>query len=948
MIFRLLVLLALAAASPVLAQSSSSATSEWVPENWDLEESEFEPEPGWHFGKLDNGLRYIIRRNNRPENTALVRMEIAVGSLDERDDEQGYAHYVEHMAFNGSTNVPEGEMIKLLERQGLAFGADTNASTSFDRTQYKLDLPRADEELLDTALMLMRETASELTFAEDAVEREKGVILSERRTRNTFTLKALIDGLEFLYPDALMPRRLPIGTIEALQAAGANKLRAFWQREYVPSDTVIVVVGDFEPEAVASRIEKHFGGWAAAISPDQPEPGPIDFAREGDVDIYLDPALPESLSVSLNIPHADQPDTLERRRQALLRSIGMRIISRRLQRLNRTEDPPFRSARIASPEFFESARTPTLTVVSEEGGWKQALEAAMDEYRRALTYGFSEAEIDEQIRNSLTQYENAVANVETRSNTSFVAGAFAMARGEYVPTGPQSTLERFASFAPLITSEAIVEALREHFPKFTAPLIRFSGRTAPEGGPAALKAAVHTALARAISPPEMRENVEFAYTDFGEPGTIVEDTRTPELGIRTLRFANGVMLNLKQTDLADDRVIVRLALDGGAILKTREEPLAVELTGLFASGGLGEHSRDELQSILAGRSVGASLGASSDTFVSSATTTPRDLELQLQLMTAFLTDPGYRPEGIGPWRKGLDDFFARLGRTPGSALAEALGPALSDGDPRFSRQPIEAYRALDYAALSRTLDDRLANGAIEVALVGDLDEDAAIALVGKTLGALPPREASFREYSDERRERTFTSDRSPKTVTHKGEPDQAQLMLIWPTTDAEDWDLTSRLTLLSRVMRLELTETLREELGQTYSPSASSNQSFTFPGYGTFSVGAAVSVDDVSAARTAMLETVTRIIADGPSQDTLDRARRPLIESIENRLKTNRGWMGLVDRAQSRPEDIARHLQAKERQLAITAGELQALARTYLNPENAIEFTVVPEAQTED
>ncbi|MEW4451141.1 insulinase family protein, partial [Bremerella sp. JC817] len=133
----------------------------------------------WVFGKLDNGMRYIIRRNNRPEGTALVRMEFTAAALDEEDDERGYAHYVEHMAFNGSTNVPEGEMIKLLERKGLAFGADTNASTGFEYTQYKLDLPRADEDLLDTSLMLMRETASELLFDEEAVQREKGVILSE-------------------------------------------------------------------------------------------------------------------------------------------------------------------------------------------------------------------------------------------------------------------------------------------------------------------------------------------------------------------------------------------------------------------------------------------------------------------------------------------------------------------------------------------------------------------------------------------------------------------------------------------------------------------------------------------------------------------------------------------------------------------------------------------------
>jgi zinc protease len=288
-------------------RATDSAEMNWNAFDWDLEDSEFTPESGWTFGKLDNGMRYIIRRNNRPENTALVRMEIATGSLDERDDERGFAHYVEHMAFNGSTNVPEGEMVKLLERKGLAFGADTNASTGFERTQYKLNLPKADPELLDTALMLMRETASELTIAEEAVERERGVILSERRVRNNYRLKNTMDNLEFSYEGARLSKRLPIGTIETLEAASAAGLRGFWEREYVPADTVLVVVGDFDPAEVEAKIRERFADWQASESPDQPSAGPVDLDRKELTDIYLDPALTESVSLARNAPVADGP-----------------------------------------------------------------------------------------------------------------------------------------------------------------------------------------------------------------------------------------------------------------------------------------------------------------------------------------------------------------------------------------------------------------------------------------------------------------------------------------------------------------------------------------------------------------------------------------------------------------------------------------------------------------
>ena len=178
-------------AVPALAQPAAVAERH----EWPFAESDLPPDPAYRFGRLDNGMRYIIRPNGTPAGQGMIQFWVDSGSIAETDEERGYAHFIEHMAFNGSTRVPEGEMVRLLEREGLAFGADTNASTGFDVTLYKLDLPRNDPALLDTALMLMRETASELTFTPEAVEREKGILLSERRVRDTFQLRNVVDGL---------------------------------------------------------------------------------------------------------------------------------------------------------------------------------------------------------------------------------------------------------------------------------------------------------------------------------------------------------------------------------------------------------------------------------------------------------------------------------------------------------------------------------------------------------------------------------------------------------------------------------------------------------------------------------------------------------------------------------------------------------------------------------
>lgn len=274
---------------------------------WAFETSDVPVDPGYIFGRLDNGMRYVIRRNATPAGTALVRMWIGSGALEETDSERGLSHYLEHMAFNGSRGIPEGEMIKLLEREGLAFGADTNASTGYEAITYMLNLPRNDEALLGTALMLMRETASELTLSEEAVERERGVILAERRDRAGFALRNYEDNVAFLAPNAHCRQRLPIGTLEVLQGATAAQVRALYERTYTPANTVLVVVGDYPADVVEAAIRARFGDWAPSPAPVKPDAGPIDLSAKGMTDIHLDPALAERVTISRLAPGVTSP-----------------------------------------------------------------------------------------------------------------------------------------------------------------------------------------------------------------------------------------------------------------------------------------------------------------------------------------------------------------------------------------------------------------------------------------------------------------------------------------------------------------------------------------------------------------------------------------------------------------------------------------------------------------
>ncbi|MCB2060560.1 MAG: insulinase family protein [Novosphingobium sp.] len=913
---------------------------------WAFEASDIPVDPGFRFGLLDNGMRYIVRHNETPAGTAIVRLEIAAGSLDEADDERGFAHFVEHMAFNGSRHVPEGEMVRLLERNGLAFGADTNASTGFDRTTYKLDLPRNDPALLDTALMLMRETASELTFAPEAVERERGVVLSEMRDRNDYRMRDALADNKFLHPDALYPERFPIGTEETVTAANAEKLKAFWAREYVPAHATLILIGDFDPDMAEAAIHEKFADWSAAPADPQPDAGPIDFGAGGRTMVYTDPAQANRLTATRHGPWLDEPDSIAQRQENLLRQIGYAIVNRRFERLSRQTKPPFRGAGFGTGDIFESGRSTRMIVDMIDRHWRRGVAAAVAEYRRALKFGFTEAEVAEQVARIRTQVEDNAGSADTRSHRALAHAAFDLLRDGTVPSHPRTVLERFEVFVPEITPERVLAALKREAIPLDDPLLRYRGRNPPEGGEKAIRAAWNKAMRASLSRGKAVDEASFAYTDFGPEGSVESDIHEPDLAIREVRFANGVRLNLKHTELEKDRVLVKVSIDGGDRLNTVDNPLATAMVQTLRAGGLGEHSRDELQTILAGKTVDDSVRSEDEAFVWTARTTPRDLELQLQLLAAYVTDPGYRPEGEVEYRQNINNFFARLRATPFSALSNALGGILSDGDPRFTLADVEAYRKLTFAQLEEDISERLANGTVEIGIVGDIDEQAAIALVAETFGALPPRESEFQTYGNQPA-RPFTGDRSRRVIHHTGADDQALLRLTWPTRDDSDPVETLKLELLERIVRLQLTDTLRENLGKTYSPGAASSPSRYWKGYGTFGIAASIDVSEVPATRAAIIETIAGLRKTPVNQDLLLRARQPMLETLDQALKSNRGWLALVDRAQTEPERIERYLKAKERLLALTAADVQAMASRYLDPAEVLEVLVLPEGTGE-
>ena len=463
------------------ACQSQSKNAHFAHDNSDLRVEE-----GIEYGYLPNGLRYAVMANETPSNTATLLMRIDTGSLNEADEELGLAHFLEHMAFNGSKNIPEGEMIKRLEKFGLAFGADTNASTGFEETIYQLELPEVNDEIINETLMIMRETASHLTLDSEAIERERGVILAEKRARISPAYNAGIHSLEFFLDGSLIPKRLPIGTEETIKSVTQTQFKAFYNGYYRPEDTFIVFVGDFDTDYAAKKIEEFFGDWTA-IGEGKANTELAELAgREMTAEYYVDPEIETSLSISVMQEPIIRKDNAKNRKAGFIESLGNRILSRRLAKLARSEGAAFLSASSSSSNAYDVRALSSLSMSAQPENWASALAQGEQALRQAYEFGFSQAELDEQLANTRKALEVAVQTSPTRRTSGLARRIMGSFGGESVVTDPADNLKRFESYADEITPDMVYESFKKQWESLDKPQLYLSTSQVIENGEQAL------------------------------------------------------------------------------------------------------------------------------------------------------------------------------------------------------------------------------------------------------------------------------------------------------------------------------------------------------------------------------------------------------------------------------------------------------------------------------
>ena len=911
---------------------------------WAHQRSDLKPDPGVRFGQLENGMRFVLQKNATPAGEASLRLRIDAGSLMEDKDQLGLAHFMEHMIFNGTRNVPEGEFIKRLERVGLAFGPDTNAYTSFDETVYMLELPETNAETVDTALLLMREAAGEALMAADAIDRERGVILSEERTRDTPSLRALKARFDFFMKDQLPPDRFPIGNVEVIRSAPRERFASFYEQYYRPENATLVVVGDFDLDEMERKIRARFSDWRgqgpAGVGPNLGQVA----ERDTEVRTFTEAGAPAQMQIAWVSPPELDPDTRAERREDLIESLGLAVLNRRYERLQRQDDAPFIAAVAGHGTSLDAIDQTQVTVVYKPGAWRRALETAEQEQRRAVQHGVTQRELDREITERRAGLRTAVAGQATRRSTALAGQIVGAVNDDEVVTTPEEELAVFEEAVAGLTAERVSGVLRGLF-EGQGPLVFVSSPQPITDADRAVAAAFGASGAVAVAPPSQQAAKAWAYTDFGTPGRVVDRREIADLGATFVRFDNGVRLTVRPSQNRKDQVFVTVRAGEGELDLPSDRPSPAWVLGpAFTEGGLGRMTSEEIEEALAAEVYGVSAGVKDDAFTLSGATRTADFDTQMQVLAAYMTDAAWRPQGLDRYKAFSSNLHNQLESTPDGVLQRDLPRLLRSGDQRFGFPSREAMAGARIDTLRRSVGGPLTSEPIEVVVTGDITVEEAIRQTAATFGALP-RRAEARHPASAARISFPAGAASPVRLGHKGRADQAVAFIAWPTDDfVSDPQEARAVRVLEQILRLRLLDEIREKQGVTYSPGTAYEAAWVYPDYGYVGASIEAPPDKLQPFFADALK-IAQGLRDAPvSADEMLRAVQPRIEAIQRAQAGNEYWVGQLAGAQSDPRRLAAIRESITGLRAVTPADVQRVARKYLVDARAWRLAVTPEA----
>lgn len=945
----MLAVLGFAPASPVMAKGASN-TAEAKPNSadqadvpWLYINSDIPVDTGWTFGALDNGLRYAVRKNGVPPGQVAIRIRIDAGSLMEQDNERGYAHLLEHLTFRQSRYVPEGEAIKVWQRFGATFGSDSNAETTPTHTVYKLDLPNATPESLDESFKVLAGMIQQPTLSEGNVRAEVPVVMAETRERGGAQARAYDATREHLFAGQLLADRSPIGTIPSLEAATAPSVRAFHSRWYRPQTTVISIAGDVDPALLEKLVKTYFGGWKVkGAVPPMPDFGKPDGTKPV-AKVVTEASLPRVVTYAMLRPWQRVDDTIVYNEGKWTELLALQLINRRLEARARAGGS-FLQADVAQEDVSRSADATFISIVPLAEDWEQAV----TDVRRVIADALAVPPTEEEIAREATEFEAALQVAADRSATESgsaqadnIVGAVDIR--ETVATS-QVALDVFRGLMPKLTPQVLHESTKALFSGDATRAIMITP-TAVDNGDARLAAAITAPVEASDNSRLAAQTIRFSdLPPIGSPGTTVGALRTGVLDVEMVSLSNGVKALLYPNDAEVSKIMVKVRFGKGMKSFTSDQgPLIWLGEAALAASGVGPLGQEELDRITTGRRIGLAFSVEDDNFAFAGETRPQDLEDQLYLIAAKMQMPRWDANPVQRAIAVSKISYESYTSSPQTVLNRDLQWLLRDKDGRFATPHPDSLAKITPEAFRAAWEPLLASGDIEVMLFGDFKRDEAISALEKTFGALPPRTPAVLAKGSE--SLRFPATGGPATVLrHKGDADQATVVIAWPTSGGRTNIRESRqLEILAQLFNNRLFEQLREQAGASYAPQVRNDWPLDFDNGGNIATIAQVQPENVEKFMSLAQQIADDLVAKPVTDDELNRITEPLKQLISRASTGNAFWLSMLEGVSADRKRVAQVRSLLGDYTVTTPAEMQALAARYLGRDKAWRLVVLPE-----
>lgn len=913
---------------------------------WPHSDSDLKPAPDVTFGRLSNGFRYVMMENKTPASRVSMHLYVQVGSLAEFEGEEGIAHFLEHMLFDGSTHFPPGEMVKYFQRIGMQFGPDANAHTGFGQTVYDILLPEGDLKSIEDGLLVLGDFAEEALLLPSEVDKEKKVVLAEKRARDSARYRTIRAIFDFEMPGSLLADRFPIGESEAILAFDAGMLRHFYDTWYRPERMTLVMVGDFDAAAALPLVESEFGAMRARKEKIEPPPFGS-FKHHGVKPFYHHEREMGATTVSIEAVEQKEmsADGVDRQRRILREEIAKRIMQWRLDRLVRETDGLLTRVRVGAGVYLQQIHFSELSADCKPEHWERVLVHLEKALRKAVVYGFTPSELNRAKKSLRAELKRDAEEMNSRESRALAEQIMdSIGRWEVF----QSPSQRLSLLGPMVDEvelEEINQAFADLWPD-DHRLVLVTGDVELAGTGKApeetILSAYRSSLTEPVDPPAEADVSVFPYLEPPKTtGTIRRRTSLSDLDILKIQFENGVDLVLKKTDFKENEVQAAVSFGHGKYSEPADQPGLAQMTeAVINESGFGAMSRIELENALAGRLAEISLDVREDMFVINGHASSSEMRLLFQLLYTMIKDPGYQPEALTLARKQFEQKNRSM-RHKVEGLMQLRGQKLlAGGDERLGWPEMAQIEQIEIEQIKAWFGGQIDHAPIEIAIVGDFRIDDAIRLASLYFGSLPARSESMTDV--QRAAPTFPVGRDffieADTAIERG-----LAVVAFPTDDFWDIGRTRRLSILSDIFSERLRVHVREKLGASYSPYTYNRAYRAYSGYGVLQAMLLVNPDRAKAIVGEVETIAEELSAGGITQDELHRALDPTLVQIKDLRQTNRYWLNSVMIGSSRhPVQFSWARSIEKDYAAIDVAEISALAKRYLDNRQAASIVIVP------